>query len=40
MKDRLKDYLEGWQFCENCDIKLYQKINGCSGTQKQKKLPN
>ena len=31
MKDRLKDHLEGWQFCENCGIKLYQKINGCSG---------
>lgn len=25
MKDRLKDHLEGWQFCENCGIKLYQK---------------
>ena len=31
MKDRLKDHLEGGQFCENCGIKLYQKINGCSG---------
>ena len=31
MKERLKDHLEGWQFCENCGIKLYQKINGCSG---------
>ena len=31
MKDRLKDHLEGWQFCENYGIKLYQKINGCSG---------
>ena len=31
MKDRLKDHLEGWQFCEKCGIKLYQKINGCSG---------
>ena len=20
MKDRLKDHLEGWQFCENCDM--------------------
>lgn len=31
MKNRLKDHLEGWQFCENCGIKLYPKINGCSG---------
>ena len=27
MKDRLKDHLEGWQFCENCGIKLYQQKN-------------
>ena len=30
MKDRLKDHLEGWQFCENCGIKLYQKFNACT----------
>ena len=22
MKDRLKDHLEGWQFCENCGINV------------------
>ena len=27
MKDRLNDHLEGWQFCENCGIKLYQQKN-------------
>ena len=35
MKDRLKDHLEGWQFCENCgmqalgvDIQTIQSIVG------------
>ena len=31
MKDRLKDHLEGWQFCEKGGIKLDQNINGCRG---------
>ena len=32
MKDRLKEHMEGWRFCEKCGMKLYQKIDGCSGT--------
>ena len=26
MKDRLKDHLEGWQFCENCGMIVNQLI--------------
>ena len=32
MKGRLKEHMEGWRFCEKCGMKLYQKIDGCSGT--------
>lgn len=32
MKDRLKEHMEGWRFCEKCGMKLYQKIDGCCGT--------
>lgn len=28
MKDRLKEHMEGWRFCEKCGMKLYQKIDG------------
>lgn len=24
MKDRLKEHMEGWRFCEKCGMKLYQ----------------
>ena len=40
MKDRLKDHLEGWQFCENCgmqalgvDIQTIQSIVGHADTE-------
>ena len=40
MKDRQKDHLEGWQFCENCgmqalgvDIQTIQSIVGHADTE-------
>ena len=40
MKDRLKDHLESWQFCENCgmqalgvDIQTIQSIVGHADTE-------
>lgn len=40
MKNRLKDHLEGWQFCENCgmqalgvDIQTIQSIVGHADTE-------
>lgn len=32
MKDRLKEHMEGWRFCEKCGMKFYQKMDGCCGT--------
>ena len=31
MKDKPKEHLEGWRFCEKCGLKLYQKIEECHG---------
>lgn len=36
MKDRLKDHLEGWQFCENCGIKLYTELEAAIHTMIQR----
>ena len=30
MKDRLKEHMEGWRFCEKCGMKLYQKITAAA----------